>query len=108
MENIPNYIIVLGVGGILLLVYYIWLYFILRGESKKNQKKDDILQIKTKFANNNELQESDISSIMEELDNQSSSNALLDSFKESDTNKPKQNEKFKVIKNHKPPKKESS
>ena len=91
-------------------IYYLYvgkvLLFKKKSKINKNEKNDDILQKNTKFVNNSLNEQSDLETILSQVDEVENNSKLLEAFKtgseSEDLNKSltrKKDKKFKVIRN---------
>lgn len=98
--------IVYIVIGVLCILWYIIVFSILRNNRKKNlSEKSSFMQKMNIFAKNESYQNVDMDQLLNQVNEDQTSSELLDIFNASDkdeSNKsliPKENEKFKIIKN---------
>ena len=99
--------IVYAVIGILCLLWYLWVFVILKkSKNEKNvQENDSYMQKSHIFVKNTSSKDKDMDQLLNRVDENETSSELLDIFNASDTDEnkqsliPKENEKLKVIKN---------
>lgn len=92
--------------GVLCILWYIIIFAILRNHRKKNlSEKSSFVQKINIFAKNESYQNVDMDQLLNQVNEDQTSSELLDIFNASDKDEsdksliPKENEKFKIIKN---------